>query len=85
MRVIAPLLSLLLGLSGVNSDESGMTCENGQCTNDKETIYRALRNELWWLMENKNCNPIMIRLAFHVITLCICLFFLCIKDNVLLI
>jgi hypothetical protein len=44
----------------------GVSCEGGYCTNDAESTLRALRNDLWWLMEKHNCNPLMMRLAFHV-------------------
>lgn len=69
MKSIALMAACLLGCSNVVSvTGENMNCEGGYCTNDVETTLRSLRNDLWWLMEKHNCNPLMIRLAFHVCT-----------------
>lgn len=65
MKPVALVAMCLLGYPAMTAGES-MTCESGFCTNDVETTLRSLRNDLWWLMEKHNCNPLMIRLAFHV-------------------
>jgi hypothetical protein len=73
MKQMSRVAACLLGLPHVLHVAAGgvgvgdnMNCEGGFCANNVETTLRALRNDLWWLMEHHNCNPLMIRLAFHV-------------------
>lgn len=66
MKRFTVVITCLFGLCDAQSmEENNMKCEDGVCMNTMESILRALRNDLWWLMEEHNCNPLMLRLAFH--------------------